>query len=111
MEQCSFCKIEKTEDDFYMYGIHNMTRGRVQKSYICKSCSDTKYGDKWYPIIGYDQKCEISIRGYVRELRGDRYYDITKIQNASTSYVYLNKNGKVMRKNIRSLVKRFCKEG
>lgn len=110
MERCTFCKIEKLEDEFYMYGIHNMIRGRVQKSYACKRCSDRSYGDKWYPIIGYDEKCEISNHGYVRELRENRYFDITYVQNAGTSYVYLTKNGKTMRKNIRSLMKRFCKE-
>lgn len=107
MEQCSFCKIEKPEDDFYMYSIHKMTRGGVQKGYVCKSCSDRKYGDKWYPISGYDEKCEISNLGRVRELKENRYYDITNIQNASTSYVYLSKNGKSLRKNINSLMKRF----
>ncbi|KRF63376.1 hypothetical protein ASG99_04410 [Bacillus sp. Soil768D1] len=110
MEQCSFCKIEKLEDDFYMYSIHNMTRGRVQKGYVCKSCSDMSYGDKWYPIIGYDEKCEISNDGIVRELRENRYFNITTVQNAGTSYVYLTKNGKNMKKNIRSLMKRFCTE-
>jgi hypothetical protein len=111
MEQCTFCKIEKPEDDFYLYSIHHMTRGRIQREYICKSCSDRIYGDKWYPIIGYDQKCEISNRGCVRELRDNRYFDITIVQNASTSYVYLTKNGKTMRKNINSLIKKFCTVG
>lgn len=50
MEQCSFCKIEKLENDFYMYSNHHMTRGRVQKGYVCKRCSDMTYGDKWYPL-------------------------------------------------------------
>jgi hypothetical protein len=107
MEQCSFCKIEKLEDDFYMYSVQNMTRGRVQKGYVCKHCSDRSYGDKWYPITGYEQKCDISNLGHVRELRGDRYFNITYIQNASTWFVYLTKNGKIMRKNIGSLMKRF----
>ncbi|MGZ9816206.1 hypothetical protein ACXM0N_09780 [Peribacillus simplex] len=110
MEQCSFCKIEKLENDFYMYSIHNMTRGRVQKGYVCKRCSDMTYGDKWYPIIGYDEKCEISNHGSVRELRENRYFNITRVQNAGTSYVYLTKNGKSMRKNIGPLMKRFCTE-
>jgi hypothetical protein len=110
MEQCAFCKIEKLEDDFYMYSIHKMTRGRVQKGYVCKKCSDSRYGDKWYRITGYEQNCEISNRGSVRELRGNRYYNITYVQNASTSYVYLTKNGKLLRKNIGPLMKRFCTE-
>lgn len=109
MEQCSFCKIEKHEDDFYMYGIHPMTRGRTQRSYLCRECSDMSHGDKWYPITGYDQECEISNRGHVREIKENRYFDITHIQNAGTQYVYLTKNGKKMRKNIRSLMKRFYK--
>jgi len=108
MERCSFCEIEKLEDDFYMYGIYPMTGGRVQKSYLCKSCSDMSHGDKWYPITGYDQKCEISNLGYVREIKGNRYYDITHVQNASTQYVYLTKNGKKMRKNVLPLMKKFC---
>ncbi|ETT84157.1 hypothetical protein MKZ08_08560 [Viridibacillus sp. FSL R5-0477] len=110
MERCSLCKIEKLEDDFYMYAIYNMTDGRVQKSYKCKNCSDISYGDKWYPIVGYDQKCEISNSGFVRELRENRFFDITYVQNASTRYVYLTKDGKNMRKNIGSLMKRFCTE-
>lgn len=110
MEQCSFCKIEKLEDDFYMYMYNKYGRRRGQTSYFCKSCSDRTYGSKWYPIAGYDQKCEISNQRYVRELRVGRYYDITIVQNASTQYVYLSKNGKRMRKNIRSLMKRFCME-
>jgi hypothetical protein len=109
MEQCSLCKVEQPEDDFYMYSVHNMTRGRVQRGYVCKPCS-SRYGDKWYPIIGYDEKCEISNRGCVRELRESRYFNITWVQNAGTSYVYLTKNGKRMRKNISSLMKKFCKE-
>ncbi|MDM5212638.1 hypothetical protein QUF94_14515 [Peribacillus sp. NJ4] len=67
-------------------------------------------GDKWYPITGYDQKCEISNLGHVRELRGDRYFDITHVQNAGTRYVYLTKGGKRMRKNILPLMKRFIKD-
>ncbi|MCM3651314.1 hypothetical protein [Metabacillus litoralis] len=110
MEQCTFCKIEKLEDDFYMYSIHPMTKGRIQKGYVCKQCSERMYGDKWYPITGYDQKCEISNRGTVRELKENKYFNITHIQNASTSYVRLTKNGKSMRKNILPLMKRFCTE-
>lgn len=111
MEHCSFCNIEKPEDDFYMYSIHNMTRGRLQRGYVCKSCSDRLYGDKWYTISGYDQTCEISNLGHLRELRGNRYFDITNIQNASSRYVYLNKEGKMMKKNIDSLMKRFVLKG
>jgi len=105
--QCFRCKVEKHEDDFYMYHEYNMTRGRVHKGYVCKECSDISYGDKWYPITGYDEECEISNQGHVRELRGNRYYEITNVQNASTRYVYLHKNGKKMLKNIGPLMKKI----
>lgn len=67
--------------------------------------------EKWYPITGYDQKCDISNFGRVRELRGSSYIDITHVQNAGKSYVYLSKDGKNMLKNIAPLQKRFIKEG
>lgn len=110
MKQCAFCKTEKHEDDFYMYSSHRMTGGRIQKGYVCKPCSDRTYGDKWYPFTGYDEKCEISNNQYVRELRENKYFNITHVQNAGVKYVYLNKNGKQMKKNIMSLMKRFYKE-
>lgn len=65
---------------------------------------------KWYPITGYDQKCEISNFGRVRELRGSTYVDITRIQNSGKRYVYLSKDGKRMLKNIAPLQRRFIKE-
>jgi hypothetical protein len=107
MERCSFCRVEKNEDDFHMYSIHNMTRGRIQKGFVCKPCSDSHYGDKWYPITGYDQICEISNYGNVRELKDGKFFNITTVQNASVRYVYLYKNGKAMKKNTSSLTKRF----
>lgn len=107
MEKCTLCDIEKDKDNFYMYSIHKMSMGRIQKSYVCKVCSDISYGDKWYPIKGYDQKCEISTLGYVREIKENRYFDITHGQNAGTSYVYLTKNGKKMRKNVGALISKF----
>lgn len=64
-----------------------------------------------YPITGYDQKYDISNKGDVRELRGNRYYLISFVQNASTEYVYLSKSGKNMRKNIGPLMKRFVYKG
>lgn len=109
MEHCSLCKIENPENDFYMYGITRMTRGRIQKGYVCKKCSDNFYGNEWYPIHGYDQQCEISNSGTVRELRENRYFNITHVQNASISYVNLTKNGKNMKKNIGPLMKRFVR--
>lgn len=111
MKQCSFCKTETHENHFYMYSFHKTTTQREdQKGIMCKCCSDRNYGDKWYPIIGYEEKCEISNRGYVRELRENRYFNITRVQNAGKSYVYLTKNGKRMRKNILPLMRRFCTE-
>ncbi|MBO1582997.1 hypothetical protein [Bacillus sp. XF8] len=107
MERCFWCKVEKDEDDFYLYSYTKFRSGREEKSYLCKVCSDRSHGDKWYPIIGYDQKCDISNQGTVRELRGNRYYNITRVQNANTEYVYLTKNGKRMKKNIVPLMKRF----
>lgn len=70
----------------------------------------TSREEKWYPITGYDQKCEISNLGHVRELRGSSYIDITRVQNAGKRYVYLTKDGKNMLKNIAPLQKRFIKE-
>ena len=107
MEHCSLCEIKKPENNFYMYSIRKMPRGRIQKGYVCKDCSDRSYGDEWYPINGYDQKLEISNHGTVREIRENRYYNITHVQNARVSYVYLTKNGKSMKKNIGPLFKRF----
>lgn len=110
MPQCSFCQVKKDENEFYMYSEYKMVYGEIKKEYVCKPCSDSHYGTKWYPITGYDHECEISNEGHVREVRDGRYYGITTNQNASVSYVYLYKNGKEMRKNIRSLMKRFVKE-
>jgi|SRR3954463_5862655 hypothetical protein len=110
MEQCVFCKIEKLEDDFYMYSVRKMTRGGVQKSYVCEECSNRMYGTKWFPITGYDEKCEISERGTVREIKEDRYFNITIVRNAGPQYVYLKKNGKIMKKNIRSLMTKFVRK-
>jgi hypothetical protein len=62
-------------------------------------------------ITGYDQKCDISNQGDVRELRGNKFYLISFVQNAGTSYVYLSKNGKNMRKNIGPLMARFVFKG
>lgn len=107
MKQCSFCKIEKPENDFYMYSITKMTRGREQRGYVCKVCSDRTYGDIWFPIKGYDQMCEISNHGHVREIKENRYFDITHVQNSSTKYVYLTKGGENLEINIQSLMKRF----
>ncbi|MFB5285158.1 hypothetical protein [Peribacillus sp. Hz7] len=111
MAECAFCKIVKPEDEFYMYSETKMTRGRIQKGYVCEHCSNSIYGDKWYPITGYDQVCEISKLGTVREIREDRYYNITHTRNASVSYVYLTKNDKKMKKHIQSLMKRFIYTG
>lgn len=109
MKKCSICEIERPEDDFYMYSEHRL-RGRIEWEYSCKSCSDMLYGDKWYPIVGYDEICDISDRGTVRELRENRYYCISYVQNASVSYVYLHKNGKKMLKNIRPLKRKFVRK-
>ncbi len=107
MEQCSFCSMKQPESEFYMYRVTNMTRGRIQRSYVCKSCSDSHYGDEWYPITGYDEACEISNRGVVRKIENNRHYNITHVQNAGKQYVYLHKNGKMMTKNILPLMNRF----
>lgn len=107
MEQCIFCKIELFEKNFYIY---STSRSKGKNVYMCKSCSDQTYGDKWYPIVGYDEKCEISNRGCVRELREEKYFNMTHVQNAGTRYVFLTKNGKIMRKNILPLMRKFCTE-
>lgn len=110
MKQCSLCSLEKLEDDFYIYSIHKLSRGGIQKGYVCKRCSDMNYGNKWYPIIGYDENCEISNKGFVRELRENRYFNITNVQNGNTSYVYLTKNGEKVIRNIGPLTRKFCTE-
>ncbi|HHQ2480903.1 TPA: hypothetical protein ACSPJ7_005288 [Bacillus cereus] len=107
MKHCWLCKVEKEEDDFYIYRFTKFKSGREEKSYTCKSCSDRTYGDRWYPITGYEQKCDISNPGTVRELRNGKYHVISIVQNASTEYAYLTKNGKRMKKNIGPLMKRF----
>lgn len=107
MEQCVFCKISKNANEFYMYSHHRMVGGKEYTSYTCKDCSERHYGTKWYPIEGYNEICDISNTGTVRELRNGRYYNITHIRNAGVQYVYLSKGNKVMKKNIRSLMKRF----
>ncbi|WP_216831701.1 hypothetical protein [Alkalihalobacterium elongatum] len=71
MEKCDFCKRKQPDDVFYLYSVYHMTGGRVQKGYLCQSCSDRSYGDKWYPITVYYQQCEISNFGHVREVRGN----------------------------------------
>ncbi|WP_182103163.1 hypothetical protein [Niallia taxi] len=106
MPHCTFCNVERDENDFYMHSSHKVN-GREQKGYTCKSCSDLHYGDTWYPIEGYNEKCDISKRGTVRELRNGRYYNITYVQNAGKQYVYLSKGDKDMRKNVGSLMKKY----
>ena len=87
IKHCSFCNVEKPEDEFYMYNIAKMTTGREQRGYVvCKDCSDKSYGDKWYSIEGYDQHCEISNQGYVRELRDILILRICKMQ-AQVMYI------------------------
>ncbi|MCI0767404.1 NUMOD4 domain-containing protein [Bacillus sp. TL12] len=110
MECCWWCKVEKEEDDFYLYRFTKFRSGREERSYLCKECSDKSHGDRWYPIIGYDKQYDISNKGTVRELRGNRYYNITRVQNANTQFVFLTKNGKVMKKNIDSLITRFIQK-
>lgn len=105
MEKCIICGTQKPEDDFYMYHHYKMTRYRDEITCVCRHCSDIKYGDKWYPIKGYDQTCDISNLGKVRELRGDRHFYISY-----TSDIYLSKNGKKMKKKIGPLMKRFVNE-
>ncbi|OAK35900.1 hypothetical protein A6284_26595 [Bacillus wiedmannii] len=107
MECCWLCKTKKDEDDFYIYRFTKFRSGRQEKSYTCKACSDRTFGDKWYPINGYDEVCDISNQGHVRVLRDNKYHDITIVQNASTQYVYLTKNGKRMKRNIGPLMTRF----
>jgi hypothetical protein len=48
--------------------------------------------EKWYPITGYDQKCDISNFGRVRELRGSSYIDITHVQNGFESIFWTLKS-------------------
>lgn len=107
MEECALCSVKQPENEFYMYSVYQMSSGRIKREFVCRSCSDHYNGDKWYPITGYDEICEISNRGVVRKIENNRYYDITYVQNAGKRYVYLHKNGKVMTKNILSLMKRF----
>jgi len=107
MKTCTFCSIQQEEDKFYMYSVTKMTRGRIQRGYFCRECSDSHFGDTWYPITGYDETCEISNRGDVRKIENNRYYHISHVQNASTHYVYLHKNGKMMKKNILPLMNKF----
>lgn len=107
MEQCGYCKVSKHEEDFEMYHHHKLVGGKEYTSYTCKDCSERHYGDRWFAIEGYDEICDISSKGTVRELREGRYYNISRIRNAGVQYVYLHKNGKQMKKNINSLLKRF----
>ncbi|PJZ20675.1 hypothetical protein CEW46_16305 [Bacillus cereus] len=107
MAHCYRCNVEKDENDFYLYRFTKFRSGREEKSYTCKACSDLTHGERWYPITDYDQKCDISSQGTVRELRDGKYHVISIVQNASTEYVYLTKNGKRMKKNIGPLMTRF----
>lgn len=106
LPNCALCNVTLPEDDFQMYSEHRMTTGRIITEYVCKECSDSSYGTDWYPITGYDQVCEISKQGEVRELKNGRYYNITRNQGPYT-FAYLSKNGKEFRKHTLSLMRKF----